>query len=208
MTQIEAGGNSLRWAVVTLWLICSLTGVSAQDVSWERATTAGLKAFEQRHYTEAARHFQTALAIVETVQPDDPRLANSLMRLAVVYHTQGRYAEAEPLYQRAVMIQEQMFGPDNPQIVELLEAYATLQRRMRPFQSLLPWSTANKLAARARQIRERAERLGARTLQGCGQIMKKLRSFEMEAHSRVWDKRTLAALTVFGCLLCQVVACS
>jgi tetratricopeptide (TPR) repeat protein len=120
-----------------------------------------LKALEQRNYTEAARQFQTALAIVETIQPGDPRLANSLMRLAAVYHAQGRYAEAEPLYQRAVMIQEQMFGPDDPQIVELLEAYANLQRRMHPFQSLLPWSTANKLAARARQIRERAERSGA-----------------------------------------------
>jgi tetratricopeptide (TPR) repeat protein len=130
-------------------------------VSWERATTAGLKAFEQGNYTEAAQQFQSALAIVETIKPDDPRLANSLMRLAVVYHTQGRYAEAEPLYQRALMLQEQMFGPDQPQLLEMLEAYANLQRRMHPFQSLLPWSTANKLAARARRIREREERSSA-----------------------------------------------
>ena len=160
-TQIEAGGNSLRWAVVAFWLMCSFTGISAQDVSWERATITGLKAFEQRNYTEAAQQFQTALAVVETIKPDDPRLANSLMRLAVVYHTQGQYAEAEPLYQRALMIQEQMFGPDHPQIVEMLEAYANLLRRMHPFQSFLPWSTANKLAARARQIREREARSGA-----------------------------------------------
>jgi hypothetical protein len=144
-----------------LWLMCSVIGVSAQNGSWERATTAGLKAFEQKDYTEAAHQFQTALAIVETIQPADPRLPNSLMRLAVVYHTQGRFVEAEPLYQRAMIIHEQTFGPNDPQIVELLEAYANLQRHMHPFQSLLPWSAANKLATRARQIRERAERSGA-----------------------------------------------
>jgi tetratricopeptide (TPR) repeat protein len=141
-------------------------GVCAEDLSWDRATTAGFKAYNQGQYAEAARQFQAALAIAETLQPDDPRLPTSLMHLATVYHIQGQYAQAESLYQRALALQEQLLGPDHPQLVEVLEAYAHLQRRMYPWRSLLPWSTANTLVARARRIQEREER--ARSLEPPG----------------------------------------
>jgi tetratricopeptide (TPR) repeat protein len=143
-----------------LWLLLSVAGVYAQDTQearWETATTTGVKAFEQGHYPAAARQFQAALAIAQEWQADDPRLATSLMNMAIVYHTQGQYEQAAPLYQRTLTLQEQLFGAHHPQLVPVLKAYADVQRRLSPLQSLLPWSAANKLAARARYIQRREE---------------------------------------------------
>lgn len=158
--MIARRGSLWPWAMAALWLMLSVTGVYAQetqDARWETATMTGVQAFEQGHYPAAARQFQAALSIAEAWQPDDPRLATSLMNLAIIYHAQGQYAAAAPLYQRTLTLQEQMFGAHHPQLVIILKAHADVQRRMAPLQSLLPWSMANKLAARARYIQERGE---------------------------------------------------
>ncbi len=50
--------------------------------------------------------------------------------LALLYEAQGRYAEAEPLYQRALTIREQVLGPESPKTVATVESYALLLRKM------------------------------------------------------------------------------
>ena len=40
----------------------------------------------------------------------------SLNNLAALYQAQGRYAEAEPLYKRALAIDEKALGPDHPDV--------------------------------------------------------------------------------------------
>jgi len=42
--------------------------------------------------------------------------------------------------------------------VEVLQAYAAVQRRLYPMRSRLPWSTANHWASRARHMQEREAR--------------------------------------------------
>lgn len=155
VTRSARCGHPLRWAVAVLWLLLSVASVYAQDLGWETATNAGVKAFEQGYYAEAAQHFKTALLIAEDCMPDDPHLSTSLMNLAIAYYTQGQYTQAAPLYQRALVLQEQILGPEHPQLVEVLQANAAVQRRMYPVRSRLPWSTANQLASRARRIQER-----------------------------------------------------
>jgi tetratricopeptide (TPR) repeat protein len=44
--------------------------------------------------------------------PDHPDLAHDLFSLALEYHRDGQYAEAEPLYKRALAIFEKSFDPD------------------------------------------------------------------------------------------------
>ncbi len=153
MASIARWHTARRWAVVACWLVCSLTDVSAQDRRWERVTAAGVQAFEQGDYAEAARQFQAALPLAEVGS-----LAPSLMNLAAVYDAQGQYTDAALLYQRALVLQEQILGPDHPQLVDVLEANVALHRKMHPVRSLLPWSPASQMAARARRIREREER--------------------------------------------------
>ena len=158
MTSITRWHTAWRWALAACWLVGSVTAVAAQDGRWERATAAGLQAFAQGDYAEAARQFQAALPLAEERRPDAERLATSLMHLATVYDAQGLYTDAAPLYQRALVLHEQLLGPDHPQVADVLEAQADIQRKLHPVRSLLPWSPASRMATRARHIRERAER--------------------------------------------------
>ncbi len=46
--------------------------------------------------------------------PDHADVATGLNNLANLYSAQGRYAQAEPLYQRSLAIDEQALGPEHP----------------------------------------------------------------------------------------------
>jgi tetratricopeptide (TPR) repeat protein len=150
MTNITRWHTYGRWALAVVGLVGSVTAVAAQDGRWERVTAAGAQAFAQGDYSEAARLFRAALPLA-----DAGSLAPSLMNVAAVAETQGDYAEAARLYQRVLVFQEQILGPDHPQLVPVLEAQATLYRLRYPVRALLPWSPAQQLAARAQRIRER-----------------------------------------------------
>ena len=51
--------------------------------------------------------------------------------LARFYHEQGRFEQAEPLYQRALKTRELLQEPDHPDTVMLLENYADLLQKMK-----------------------------------------------------------------------------
>ncbi len=56
-------------------------------------------------------------------------MATSLNDLALLYDNQSKYAEAEPLYKRALAIDEKALGPDHPSVAISLENYAALLRK-------------------------------------------------------------------------------
>ena len=89
-----------------------------------------------------------ALAIWEKVlEPEHPYVAYSLNNLAILYQAQGKYAQAEPLYQRSLAIREKTLGPEHPAVAKALANYATLLRETNREDE------AAKLEARARAIR-------------------------------------------------------
>src|SRR5215469_2518862 len=53
-------------------------------------------------------------------------LAYPLNGLAILYREQGKYREAEPLYQRALHIREQTFGAEHPDVAYSLNNLAIL----------------------------------------------------------------------------------
>ena len=55
-------------------------------------------------------------------------MAQSLNNLALLYYTQGQYAQAEPLYKRSLAIWEKALGPDHPSVATSLENLAGLYR--------------------------------------------------------------------------------
>ena len=67
--------------------------------------------------------------------------------LGALYREQGKYAQAEPLYRRALAIQEKALGPEHPQVATVLENYADLLRKMKRD------AEADKMEARAQAIR-------------------------------------------------------
>ena len=54
--------------------------------------------------------------------PEHPNVATSLNNLALIYYDQGKYAEAEPLYQRDLATQKRPWGPS---ILTWLQASTT-----------------------------------------------------------------------------------
>jgi len=63
--------------------------------------------------------------------PNHPDTATSLNNLAELYHSQGKYEQAEPLYQRALAIREQALGPNHPNTNATRANYAGLLESMK-----------------------------------------------------------------------------
>ena len=129
------------------------------DSPWERYTDAGTEAYQQRQYAEAEKQFLAALQEAQKLGPEDPRVGTSLNNLGVLYKTQGKYAEAEPLYQRALAIREKTLGPDNPNLIVNLNNLAML------YEAQGKYAEAEPLYQRALAIDEKAV-----TLDGLGLV--------------------------------------
>ncbi len=74
-------------------------------------------------------------------------MATSLNNLAVLYHAQGKYAQAEPLYGRALLVLTRAVGPDHPNVATFLGNYAALLHKLNRD------AEADKMEARAQAIR-------------------------------------------------------
>ena len=59
---------------------------------------------------------------------DHPDTATCLNKLAGLYHSQGRYFEAEPLYTDALSIHRRVLGADHPDTASSLNNLAGLYR--------------------------------------------------------------------------------
>jgi CHAT domain-containing protein/Tfp pilus assembly protein PilF len=91
------------------------------------------------------------LAIYEKAHGrDHPDVATSLNNLAGLYYSQGRYADAEPLYQRSLAIREKALGRDHPDLAQSLNNLAGL------YDSQGRYADAEPLYQRALAIREKA----------------------------------------------------
>jgi tetratricopeptide (TPR) repeat protein len=77
-------------------------------------------------------------------------VATSLSNLAALYVDQGRYAEAEPLNKRSMMIREKVFGPDHPDVATSLNNLAY------SYESQGRYAEAEPLYKRSLAINEKA----------------------------------------------------
>jgi CHAT domain-containing protein/Tfp pilus assembly protein PilF len=76
--------------------------------------------------------------------------AESLNALARVYYSRGDYANAEPLYQKALKIREKVLGPDHPKTAQSLDNLGQVYVQMGDY------AKAEPLLQRALKIREKA----------------------------------------------------
>ena len=73
---------------------------------WKMQMWLGQQSYEQGKYLVAAEKFRKALHDLETAMINDERLAMTLNNLALCYCAQGKHKEADPLYQRALSIDQ------------------------------------------------------------------------------------------------------
>ena len=62
------------------------------------------------------------------MEPTHPDVATSLNNLAGLYRSQGKYADAEPLYQRALNILEEALGLKHPNTRTVRENYVFTEK--------------------------------------------------------------------------------
>lgn len=83
-----------------------------------------------QHFTEVTS--QEFLANLKKYCPEIfegdnyPNVTENLNNLAKLYQSQGRYAEAEPLYQQALDIAEQVLGDNHPTTVKIRQNLESL----------------------------------------------------------------------------------
>ncbi|KAM8758851.1 nephrocystin-3 isoform 1-T1 [Rhynchonycteris naso] len=85
--------------------------------------------------SQAVVPLQRSLEIRETaLDPDHPRVAQSLHQLASVYVQWKKFGNAEQLYKQALEISENAYGADHPRIARELEALATLYQKQNKYE--------------------------------------------------------------------------
>ena len=112
------------WGAVALLVFFSL--VASAELTETQAQVgndlAALRAEVSRLYGQG--NYAAALWIAERYVAaarqhhgeEHIEFASAITWLAYVYQAQGRYAEAEPLHQRALAIREKVFGADHPDV--------------------------------------------------------------------------------------------
>ncbi|MDH3659825.1 MAG: tetratricopeptide repeat protein [Alphaproteobacteria bacterium] len=100
--------------------------VHGQDAAWEGLINAGRNALQQQNFSEAERHFESALEAAERFPSGDARLGKSYNNLAAVYYAQEDYARAEPLMRRALAQLREALGPENTDVAQTMKNLAAL----------------------------------------------------------------------------------
>jgi tetratricopeptide (TPR) repeat protein len=130
----------------SFYLACT----SVDSTAWENYTDAGRERDEQAHYAEAEELFFAALKEAESFGEKDTRLATTLNDLALLYTDQGKYAEAEPFFQRSLAIWEKALGPEHPDVAIILNNLGLL------YTDQGKYAEAEPLFQRSIAIREKA----------------------------------------------------
>lgn len=111
---------------------------------------AGIMAWKVADYAKAEEWLKHLLQIKEAAgQCVSAVFALALNELALVYSVQGRYAEAEPLYQRSLEIRGKTLGEDHHDVAESLHNLARL------YHAQGKYAESEPLHERALEISER-----------------------------------------------------
>lgn len=78
--------------------------------SWKNFIDAAFAAYSNGRIPEAEVQFKAALEEAEKFGEADERLALTLNNLAAMYHEQGKFTLAEPLYKRSLDIKIRILG--------------------------------------------------------------------------------------------------
>ena len=140
-------------ALVGLLACAQPHGAAAQEAQWALRMADATAALKRRDYADAEAELTKALAIAESFGDRDPRLARTLHNLGYIFRAQGRLANAEPMYLRALGLQEAILGREHLEVAQTLNNLAAVYRESGAL------DRAEPLYRRSLQIREK--RLGA-----------------------------------------------
>ena len=125
---------------VILWraFLCIVALGGCGTVFWETAHKEGFSAYQRGVFSTAEKQYLAALKAIE-FEGEDQRLAITLNDLALLYATQRRFAEAEPLYRRALAVWEKIGGPERQGVATTLNNMGMLYRDQRKYVEAEPF---------------------------------------------------------------------
>lgn len=95
--------------VLQIALLLTCTNAFAADESlWSKYNKAGEEAYKRGDMSQATGLFRAALNEAQKPGAQSTQLASSLLKLAKLYKSQGRNAEAEPLLRSYALVQQQI----------------------------------------------------------------------------------------------------
>lgn len=89
-------------AAIAILVACSAAAMNAQNDDWRQRVERAKESVAAGHYDEAATIATEAMNLVDRASTKDARLPITINVLAVAKHLQGRYFEAEGLFQDAI----------------------------------------------------------------------------------------------------------
>jgi hypothetical protein len=90
----------------------------------------------QQELHDLTQQFEGLLGSLK--RTDSPDMATSLGRLASLYHDQGRYSEAEPLYLQALALKRSLLGEQHPSLATSLNNLAALYKSQGRYEEAEP----------------------------------------------------------------------
>jgi tetratricopeptide (TPR) repeat protein len=122
------------WGCLLLFsVLCFPAQGHGQETLWQNYRAAGNAAALQGRYEDAENLFRAAIEQAERFGSLDPRLADSLNQLAILYATQQKFAQAEPLFQRSLGVSVAALGPDHPDVAIVLRNMGILKASQRQY---------------------------------------------------------------------------
>lgn len=96
---------------------------------WKMQMWLGQQSYERGKYVVAQQKFKKALKDLDLAMISDERLAITLNNLALCYCAQGKHQDADPLYQRALSIDQSSGGANKLMLADDFSNIATHYRK-------------------------------------------------------------------------------
>ena len=130
--------------LITICWLCIVSHGCTKSSRTSLPATPDQSSSTSQHHAE--KQLLQTVVHAESLGKGNPLVLSSLYSLATYYRSQGQYEKAEVQYKKALRLKEELSGPNHPDIVTILENYASLLREARRF------SEAENLASRAASI--------------------------------------------------------
>ena len=138
-------------ALVAALVLVSAPSLGAEPPDWQALSDQAIARYRAGDFAGAEAAATAALeAATAQYGPDHPAVATGLNNLAAVYRAEKKYAEAAPLYERALALREKTLPPDHPDVAVSLNNLAVLYDAQDQFERAEP------LYKRALASRERS----------------------------------------------------
>ena len=112
--------NRLLSAAYVVLALSATPVAGQQESAWESTVAESDRALASRDYDRAEELLSTAQAQAGALPSQDPRRAQTLMRLARLYRAEGDYAKPEGLYQQASELGVAAWGRESGEYAQLL----------------------------------------------------------------------------------------